>query len=92
MAAKDPHEASLNASIARNTALSRQSPEQRRAQLAPAWAGTLRKLEDEVDPERVLTEADRAGRVTALRRVKMAELSKLAAMARKERTGRVAVS
>lgn len=85
MVAHDPEERSLLGSRARNIALSRQSPDQRRAHVQPAIDAQRRALEDEVDPDRVLDPEDRADRVTALRRARMAELSVLALRAKRGR-------
>lgn len=80
----DP-EASLRGQIAAETKYAHASKAQRDANTRPAREAALRKLEDEVDPNRELDPAERGRRVRSLRRAKMAKLSLLALEARRTR-------
>jgi hypothetical protein len=68
--------------VAKEAIYARLSREDLVEMTAPARRGRLRKLEDEVDPDRVLPEAERQRRVDAALRREMTRLSRLAAKKR----------
>lgn len=57
----------------------------RKARTAPAYAAFLKRFEDEVDPERILPEAERAIRAEHARKAHYLRLALKSANARRER-------
>lgn len=54
---------------------------------APARAGFMRRFEDEVDPDRVLSESERARRAQHAMKAHMARLALKSAQARRKNAG-----
>ena len=77
-----PTQRTMRARIAANTRWSQESPT---ATAARGQAGLMAKFVDQVDPDRVLPEAERNRRAEAARR---AHMQKLAFASSKARTGR----
>lgn len=84
MAHKDPELASLAASIAANTHISRLDAAGRQARTAPARDARWVKYLDQVDPERAMTDEDRE---RAARHALTADMQRLAMLAVKARKG-----
>ncbi len=70
---------------ARIAALTRWAHEDPTANALRGQAGLVRRFEDQVDPDRVLTEAERNRRVAAARRAHMNSLARKSAKARARR-------
>ena len=70
---------------ARIAALTRWAHENPTKNALRGQAGLIRRFENEVDPDRVLPEAERNRRVQALRRAHMITLARKSAKARKKR-------
>lgn len=68
---------------ARRAALIRHSRSDARESMRPAWEGTIRKIENEVDPRRELPEDERARRVERAYRAYMLGLSLKAVKAKR---------
>ena len=92
MASDDREIRRLAATIAISHRLAQCGPGDKLAMNEAARAAVQRQFEDEVDPDRVLTEEDRAARVKALRSKRMAELSLLGVKARRAKAALAEVS
>ena len=79
-----PEQRRLRAQIAANTRWSREDPRVGTARARAAW---YRKFHDKVDPDRILSPAERERRATAAMR---AEMQKLALRSSKARAAKVA--
>ena len=78
-----PEQRTMRARIAANTRWSRENPA---ATAARGQAGLMAKFIDQVDPERVLSEAERNRRAEAARRAHMQKLAFASSKARTDRT------
>ena len=79
-----PEQRSTRASIAANERWSREDP---KPALEPAHEGYRRKWLDQVDPDRVLSEAERNRRADAAMRAHMQRLALKSSRARAKRAG-----
>lgn len=84
MASADPDVASLAASIAVNAHLKRLDAAGRKARTRAAREGLLKKYFDIVDPDRVMSDAERLAAAKNARAEEMARISLLGVKARKE--------
>jgi hypothetical protein len=83
LATLTPEQRTLRARIAANTRWAGENP---RANAERGQAGLLAKFEDQVDPDRVLPEAERTRRAEAARRAHMQRLAFRSSKARAGRT------
>ncbi len=80
-----PHEAALRGRLGAYTLHSRRDP---RETTAPARAAFLARFEDQVDPDRVLPEAERLRRAESARKAHFARLALKSARARANKAAR----
>lgn len=82
-----PAERTLRAKIAAHTRWANADPEARRQQGNRLRAAAERRFEDQVDPERVLSPADRAQRADAARKAHMSRMALASSKARRKKKG-----